>query len=101
MRDFKTYHGLAENVRDRVAVNTAIRKNIPGGNEVLDVIERLTRMLHGRARPDPALQDMLDNLHTARNKMADVLIAGFLASHGVPAVANKKSEHPLADDHIK
>ena len=80
MQAFKRYHGIRDSVRPRAAVNAVIRKTMPGGAEILDVIERLMQMQHGRASPDPALQDMLDKLVAARESMAEALFAGFLAS---------------------
>ncbi|MDR2819450.1 MAG: hypothetical protein LBB60_02830 [Desulfovibrio sp.] len=99
MREFKRFHGIADNVRDRAAINAAIRKNMPGGSEILDVIERLIRMQHGREMPDPALQDMLDKMASAREKMAGALLAGFAAQQAaVPA--EKKAGPPLMEDRI-
>jgi hypothetical protein len=101
MREFKKHFGIPETVRNRSAINAAIRKYMPGGDQVLTVIERLIRMQHGRATPDPALQDMLDNLSAARDIMAEAMIAGFLASHAPdPAPMKKKTGPPLAEDRI-
>lgn len=90
MLDFKRFYGLPENMRDRTAVNAVIRNEIVGGAEVLAVIERMVKMQHGREKPDDALQDMLDRLTAARDKMAETAFAKVLAAH-VPA---KKAGRP-------
>jgi hypothetical protein len=81
MREFKRQFGIPESVRNRAAVNAAIRTCMPGGASVLDVIERLIKMQHGRGKPDPALQDMLDKLATAREQMAKALISGVAINY--------------------
>ena len=42
---------------------------MPGGNELLDICERLHQSLHGR--PDEMLQDLLDKAIDARDKMVE------------------------------
>jgi Na+-translocating ferredoxin:NAD+ oxidoreductase RNF subunit RnfB len=86
MKEFKRFHDIPASVRNRAALNAVIRKCMPGGDEVLSVIERLMQMQHGRVTPDPALQDMLDKLVSARDRMADALINGFAAQQSAKAV---------------
>lgn len=99
MLEFKRHHGIRDSVRNRAAVNMAIRKNMPGGAEILAVIERLAQMQHGRrGTPDPVLQDMLDTLMSAREYMAEALFAGFRASRAVPE--KNKGGPPLTENRI-
>ena len=63
---------LPPSTKGTAVVNHAIRRFAPGGSEVLDTLTRLHEMQHGRHdRPDPAIQEMLDDLQTARDKMAE------------------------------
>jgi hypothetical protein len=53
----------------------AIREYMPGGNEVLDIMERLHKAQHGRERKDPMLEDLLAKAARARDKMVDAIKA--------------------------
>jgi hypothetical protein len=97
MQKFKATYGIASGTKDRVAINFVIRKIVPGGQEVLGVIERLIRMQHGRPKPDPVLQDLLDTLVHARDRMADALCAAFEAEKSGPPLAENRVDWSTAD----
>ena len=64
--------------KGREVLNYIMRRHMPGFDAMLDVITRLHEAQHGRSRPDPMLQDMLDKLRAERDKMADAILAGRL-----------------------
>ena len=78
-RELRDLYGLPANMTPRSVLNTLMRQRWPGGAEILDVIERLHQMQHGRPRPDDALQYLLDNLRIARDKIAEAMTADGLA----------------------
>jgi hypothetical protein len=81
MPDLKTLRellGLPSSLKGTAAVNRVIRLHMPGGEEVLNVIARLQEALHGRTKENPMLRDMLDALVTARDKMAEAILAAEL-----------------------
>lgn len=69
----KELAGVGKNKSAREAYNQIIGVYFPGGNEVLDVCERLHKALHGARKGDPMLQDMLDALLEARNQMVEAI----------------------------
>ena len=71
----RAMYGLSAGMKRRSVINVVIRRDWPGGMELLDVTERLHQMQHGRPRPDPALQDMLDKLGAARDKIAEAILS--------------------------
>lgn len=75
IRALRSLYGLPDSLKARSVINTAIRRDWPGGTELLAVIERLHQMQHGRSRPDQALQDMLDKLVAARDKIAEAILS--------------------------
>lgn len=80
--DLKMLFNAPRGSKGREAINYILRRYIPGHDAMLDVMARLHEAQHGRPRPDPMLQDMLDKLRSARDKSADAILAGRL-EHGV------------------
>ena len=95
-REFKALYGLPDNMTPRRVLNTLMRQHWPGGSEILDVIERLHQMQHGRPRPDDALQYLLDNLRIARDKIAEAILADGLEKEkgGISFQSTGAGAHP-------
>ena len=65
--------GITKNMKARQVYNTIIGIYFPGGNEILDICERLSQAQHGRERKDPMLQDLLDKAISARDQMVEAI----------------------------
>jgi len=57
----------------KAAYNRIIGTYFPGGNEILDICERLHQAQHGRKHGDPMLKELLDMAVSARDQMAEAI----------------------------
>ena len=73
LQKLKEWVNLPSSKSARETYNHVIGVYLPGGNEILDICERLHKAQHGRKRPDPMLQDLLDMALAARDRMVEVV----------------------------
>ena len=64
---------LPKSMSSKKVYNYLIGVYFLGGNEVLDISERLHKALSGARRGDPMLQDLLDMALKARNAMVEAI----------------------------
>jgi hypothetical protein len=75
LRKLKELVNLPNSKSTREVYNHIIGVYFPGGNDLLDICERLHQTLHGRAHKDkdPMLQDLLDKALNARSEMVEAI----------------------------
>jgi hypothetical protein len=73
LRKLKEMAGVPENKDARATYNYIIGVYFPGGNEILDICERLHQAQHRRAKKDPMLQDLLDKALRARDMVVEAI----------------------------
>ena len=73
VKELKRLANLPENMSAKAAYNHIIGTCFPGGNEILDICERLHKAQHGRTKKDPMLQELLEKAIKARDSMAETL----------------------------
>lgn len=77
IKDLRVSLQLPASANSVTVINYAIRQKA-GGTKILQALERLHKMQHGRPRPDPALQDLLDLMRQARDAMGRAILEGRL-----------------------
>lgn len=75
VKSIRKIYGLPESTTARSVINHAIRRSIPGGDEVMQVLSLLSTMPKNRASRGKNLEQMRNLLIKARNKMAQVVLA--------------------------
>lgn len=70
----KVMFSVPKNVKTRNAINRVIRRHISGGEILIDAMTRIHQAQSSRTSPDPALDELIETLRLARDKMADVIM---------------------------
>jgi len=73
MRELKEMANLHNSKNGREVYNYIIGVYFPGGNEILDICERLHKALYGKPHKDPMLKDLLDAALSAREQMVTAI----------------------------
>lgn len=73
IRKLKELTNLPDNKSAKEVYNHIVGVYFPGGNEILDICERLHKAQHGRSHKDPMLQDLLDMALKARGQMVEAI----------------------------
>ena len=60
---------LASNIRPNQVFTKAIRRLVPGGDDLIEALTRVHELVHSKRRPDPALIDVLQLLRAVRGAM--------------------------------
>ena len=73
LKKLKELANLPDIKKPRAVYNKVIGIYFPGGNEILDICERLHQAQHGRRQKDPMLQELLDMAVSARDQMTEAI----------------------------
>lgn len=91
VKELKTKYG--KNKKPKIAINTAIRNEIPGGGEILDLTYKISLLL---PKLPPKEREVVNDILNDLNVAAGLMKSHIAAKYGL-ATAEKQPEQPTEE----